>query len=99
LIAELPVLNLPRELIPKRGLHVQPPRFHYGWAFSLQELFDTATRSGFAGLRMKDLSPGAEPGLDDFAAVSTQQKLVKSFREKLGISTVTPEIVCVYSKK
>lgn len=99
LIAELPTRNLPRGLIPKRGLHLQPPRFHYGWTFSLQELFETATRCGFAVLKNRPLPPGSKSNLKNFAGFATRLEFAKTVREKLEISTCVPNFVYVYSKK
>ncbi|KIM35022.1 hypothetical protein M413DRAFT_449938 [Hebeloma cylindrosporum] len=99
LIAELPTPNLPKGLIPKRGLHVQPPCFQYGWTLSHRQLFETATRSGFAAFKTRNLPPGTEPGLDRFAGHATQEILVKRVRDELGISSCTPKFVFVHSKE
>ncbi|KIM35020.1 hypothetical protein M413DRAFT_32837 [Hebeloma cylindrosporum] len=99
LVSVLPVRNLPKGLIPKRGLHVQPPRFHYGWTFSVQELYDTATQFGFVALYDSAIPPGTEPTLDDFSGFSTQLKLAQIVRERLKISSCSPEFVIVSGKK
>ncbi|KAF8965944.1 hypothetical protein BDZ97DRAFT_1917945 [Flammula alnicola] len=93
----MPVEHLPRGLIPKRGLFVQPPRFHYGWAYTEEELFEMGSRCGF--LYMVTVPPGEVPGVKHMRNLGTQDKLVKMVRDELGIRSCTPELCCAWSRK
>ncbi|KAF8965893.1 hypothetical protein BDZ97DRAFT_1917904 [Flammula alnicola] len=93
----MPVEHLPKGLIPKRGLFVQPPRFHYGWPYTNAELFEMGSRCGF--LDLTPVPPGKVPGVKYMSNLGTQDKLVKMVREQLGIRSCTPELCGALSKK
>ena len=93
LLRILPVERLPKGLMIKRGLRLQPPRFHYGWAYMQEELYEMATQGGFLVIaRGKPVELGY---MDDIA---TQDKLGELVREKLGINSCTPKLYGALSR-
>ncbi|KAF9484771.1 hypothetical protein BDN70DRAFT_872017 [Pholiota conissans] len=93
LLSILPVARLPKGLLPKRGLRLQPPRFHYGWAYREKELFEMAKRCGF--LVVPPDMPMELRYMDDLA---TQDELGRLLREQLGIHSCTPKLYVAFSR-
>lgn len=69
-------------LFPSGDAITNPVAFYYRWNFSLQELFGTATRCGFAVFSTKGIPPGAVPCLDKISGPATKSELAKMCRQK-----------------
>ena len=82
-------------------IYIQPPRFHYGWALTPEEFYETAVRCGFAVRNITLLPLDVTPSilssyLDTYIG---KKELARVIRETLGIHTCSPDFNIVYAKK
>ncbi|KIM35017.1 hypothetical protein M413DRAFT_32834, partial [Hebeloma cylindrosporum] len=99
LLDELPMPFLPNGLIPKLGYHIQPPRFHFGWAFTPDEFYVVAARCGFAVRNITPLPPDVTPSILYLDTYRAKKELANILRDKLGIHTCSPDFNILYPKK
>lgn len=84
-------------MIPRKGLHLQPPKFHYGWAISGPQFEAVARKHGFLFVENEDLSDLSEdedpyeykPFISYGKSTDRLVPMLKNLGVKWSLSTVT----------